>query len=418
MRYYLYTLGCKVNQFESQALDQLLAARGHTPVDSDADVIIINTCAVTAESGRKSRNAIRHLKALHPRALTAVCGCYSQAEPDKTADIGADIVFGTGNHTDFIEAIEDAVPCIFTDNPFERRCIEPLPAGAYAGRTRGLMRIQDGCHNFCTYCIIPHTRGRIRSQPIADAVKQAKALSAQGYKEIVITGIEIASYGRDLPDKPSLSDVLLRLSAAAPNVRFHLGSLEPTCITEDFCRSLSRCENICRHFHLSLQAGCDSTLKRMNRKYDTRLFLEKCEMLRDFFPRCLLTADVIVGFPGESEDDFMQSVRFMEQCKLGFVHVFPYSPRPGTPAASMPDQITSEEKENRARRAIQTVKNLQNEFLSSCIGTTMSVLYETDCAGHSENYCYVETAEKANRGEVQSVRITGCRDGILLGKRI
>ncbi len=413
--YVITTLGCKVNQYETQAIESMLAEHGFEPTDENADVVIVNTCAVTAESGRKSRQAIRHLMQKNPGALVAVSGCYSQIEPENVKDLGADIIFGSADRTAFVQAIIDRLPQEHIDDPFKRLTIEPLHAGAVAGRTRAMMKIQDGCDNFCTYCIIPYSRGRVRSLPIEEAVKQAKELQEQDFAEIVLTGIEIASYGKDLPGKPTLADVTEAIAKAVPNVRIHFGSIEPTVITEAFCQKLSALGNVCRHFHLSLQSGCDDTLKRMHRKYDTARFFEACQLLRMYFPHCSLTADLIAGFPGESESDFSETLAFVEKCGFSYVHCFPYSVRPGTKAADMEGQLSHALKDERVRRAMELVGRLQTAYLESCVGSTLSVLFETANEGHADNYCLVCVQEPQTRGSVNPVRIVGVEGDKLLG---
>ncbi len=415
MTYAIYTLGCKVNQYETQALESMLRERGFVPVEQDADVAIVNTCAVTAESGRKSRQAIRRLQGRNPGALTVVCGCYSQLEAEETAALGADIVFGSGDKHALVDAIEKALPVKNVDDPFQRRVFEPLPAGAVSGRTRAMLKIQDGCDNFCTYCVIPYTRGRVRSLPLGSCAEQAKALAEQGFAEIVVTGIEIASYGKDLPGKPGLADAVQAIAKAAPEVRVRLGSLEPTVVTEDFCERLAALGNVCPHFHLSLQSGCDDTLKRMHRKYDTAAFLAVCERLRAHFPGCALTADLICGFPGESEGDFQTTLAFLQRCGFFFVHAFPYSRRPGTKAADMPGQLDRAEKEARVRRAQAVIARLQRAYLDSCVGRTLDVLFENAHEGHSGNYCPVRVEGPVRRGTVGKVRITGVEVDTLVG---
>ena len=319
MKYIISTLGCKVNQYETQAMESFLQQHGHElAVPGElADAVIINTCAVTAESGRKSRQVIRRLKEENPGAIVAVCGCYSQIEPEEVAQLGADVIFGAADRGKLVEAVEKAYGTgegsRDIDEPFKRREFEVLPAGAVAGRTRAMLKIQDGCVNFCTYCIIPYTRGRLRSLPLEDAAAETAKLDREGYREIVLTGIEVASYGVDLPGKPGLADVIETVAEAAPHMRIRLSSLEPTVITEDFCRRLAATGKICRHFHLSLQSGCDRTLKAMNRKYDTARFFRATELLREYFPGCALTCDLIVGFPGETEEDHAQTLEFIEK---------------------------------------------------------------------------------------------------------
>lgn len=416
MKYAVYTLGCKVNQYETQALEAMLRERGFAPADRDADVVIVNTCAVTAESGRKSRQAVRRLQGRNPGALTVVCGCFSQLEPEEVSALGADIVFGSGDKHALADAIVKALPVTNVDDPFRRRVFEPLPAGAVSGRTRAMLKIQDGCDNFCTYCVIPYTRGRVRSLPPETCAAQAAKLAAEGFAEIVITGIEIASYGKDLPGRPGLADAVQVISQAAPGARIRLGSLEPTAVTEAFCRRLAALGNVCPHFHLSLQSGCDDTLRRMNRKYDTAAFLAVCERLRESFPGCALTADLICGFPGESEADFAATLAFLERCGFFFVHAFPYSVRPGTRAADMPDQLSRTEKEDRVRRVGQVIARLQRRYLESCVGRTLDVLFENAREGHSGNYCRVRIQGAVRRGTVENVRVTGVEGEVLLGE--
>ena len=416
MKYAVYTLGCKVNQYETQAIETMLGERGFVPTNENADVIIVNTCAVTAESGRKSRQAIRRLMGKHPDALVAVCGCFSQLEPEAVKELGADIVFGSGQKEKLVEAIAERLPLVEVDDPFKRLYFEPLPAGAVSGRTRAMLKIQDGCDNFCTYCVIPFTRGRVRSLPLKDCENQAAGLGASGYKEIVVTGIEIASYGKDLPGKPTLADAICAIAKAAPSSRIRLGSIEPTVITEEFCVRLSECPNVCPHFHLSLQSGCDKILQKMHRKYTASEFLKCCELLYRYYPGCALTADLICGFPGESDDDFSETLAFLEKCGFMYVHAFPYSPRPGTKAADMPEQLSRAEKESRVRKAEEVIRRLQHDYLMKQIGKRLPVLFEKPQEGHSDNYCLVKTGGKYLRGTVQDIQITGVSEAILLGE--
>lgn len=419
IRYVTYTLGCKVNQYETQAMETLLRARGAEPAGAEvADVVLVNTCAVTAEAGRKSRQAVRRLAEAHPGALVAVSGCFSQIEPALVKEMGADIVFGSAEREALVEAIWARLPAELVDDPFQRRVMEVLPAGAVAGRTRAMMKIQDGCDNFCSYCVIPYSRGRVRSLPLDKAAEQARGLWQEGFKEIVVTGIEIASYGKDLPGKPGLADAITAIAEAAPGVRIHLGSLEPTVVTEAFCAKLAALGTVCPHFHLSLQSGCDDTLRRMRRKYDTAQFLAVCRRLEEHFPDCSLTADLICGFPGETEEDFCQTLAFLEQCRFSFVHCFPYSIRPGTKAAEMPEQWPRAEKEVRVRRANAVVRRLQGEYLQRFVGQELSVLFEHPTDGHAENYCVVQVAEPQEKGAVRRVLIEGREGEKLLGKPI
>lgn len=416
MRYAVYTLGCKVNQYETQALETMLRERGFQRAERDADVVVVNTCAVTAESGRKSRQAVRRLQSRNPGALTVVCGCFSQLEPEQARALGADIVFGSGDKHALADAIERALPVTVVDDPFKRMAFEPLEAGAVSGRTRAMLKIQDGCDNFCAYCVIPYARGRVRSLPLEDCAAQAGKLAAEGFREIVVTGIEIASYGKDLPGRPGLADGVEAVAKAAPDARIRLGSLEPTVVTEDFCRRLAALGNVCPHFHLSLQSGCDDTLSRMGRKYDTAAFAAVCQRLRRYFPGCGLTADLICGFPGESEADFASTLDFVERCGFFHVHAFPYSVRPGTRAADMPEQVDRAVKEERVRRACAVAARTKRAFLQSMVGRTLPVLFENAHAGHADNYCPVRVESPVARGSVLPVHITGVDGNVLLGQ--
>lgn len=428
MKYIIYTLGCKVNQYETQAIEALLVSRGHKPcVEGEiADAVIVNTCAVTAEAGRKSRQAIHRLREENPGAVAAVLGCYSQLSPDAVQKLGADIVYGTADRLKLIDAVEKAVATgegeKALDKPFERRIFEELPAGAVSGHTRALLKIQDGCVNFCSYCIIPYTRGRVRSLPMEAAVRQAAELDKKGYRELVITGIEIASYGVDLPERPDLADVVCAIAAAAPHMRLRLGSIEPSVITEDFCKKIAACGSVCRHFHLSLQSGCDATLKAMNRKYDTARFYEAMQLLRRYFPDCGMTCDVIVGFPGETEEHQLETLDFLKKAQFSDAHIFPYSRRPGTPADKMDGQIDRATKAKRSKQARAVVAETRRRFLESMIGKALPVLFETkegECwQGHSDNYLEVRAEGENLRGTVHNVRIDAVSEGILVGNVI
>ena len=425
MKYIISTLGCKVNQYETQAMETLLRQHGHRPAEEgeQADAVIVNTCAVTAESGRKSRQTIRRLKEENPEAVLAVCGCYSQISQEEVAALGAQVIFGAAERKKLVEAVEEAVEkglgCRCVDKPFQRRDFERLPSGAVAGRTRAMLKIQDGCVNFCSYCIIPYTRGRLRSLPIPEAVEETRRLAGLGYRELVLTGIEVASYGLDLPGRPGLTDLVCAVAEAAGDMRIRLSSLEPTVVTEDFCRRLAAAGRLCRHFHLSLQSGCDKTLKAMNRKYDTARFYRAVELLREYFPGCALTCDLIVGFPGETEQDHRETLDFIRKCAFESMHIFPYSRRPGTPADSMPGQLENAVKARRAHEAQQIARQMHLDFLRSCIGSRLSVLFETQqdglWTGHSDSYVLVSAQGEALRGQIRQVLVSGVRGEQLFG---
>lgn len=426
MKYIIYTLGCKVNQYETQAIETLLQERGHSPAKDGetADAVIVNTCAVTAEAGRKSRQAINRLREENPGAIVAAAGCYSQLSPDSAAKIGADVIFGSNDRTGFADAIETAVVTGAgkrnVDAPFQRKVFEELPAGAASGRTRALLKIQDGCVNFCSYCIIPYTRGRELSLPVETAARRAKQLQDEGFRELVITGIEIASYGVDLPGKPGLADVVYAIAKAAPNMRLRLGSIEPTVITEDFCKKLSDAGTVCPHFHLSLQSGCDETLKNMNRKYTTAEFTEIVERLRRYFPGCALTTDIIVGFPGETDEHHAETLAFLEKCAFADIHVFPYSRRPGTKADKMPNQLDRATKARRSKDIRALAEKTHRNYLEASVGKLLPVLFETEengvWQGHSDTYIEVQAKGENLRGIVKNVKITDISGDKLVGE--
>ena len=286
MKIAFYTLGCKVNQYETQALEQLVTQRGHSlvPFEEAADAYVINTCTVTAVSDKKSRQVIRRARHAAPGAVVAVCGCYPQTHPGDVEKLGVDLIAGTGDRTGFVDLLErtwrERRPVTALDDAFARRTFEALPAGGLEGRTRAMLKIQDGCVNFCSYCIIPYARGPVRSLPLADCVRQARELEGAGYREIVLTGIEISSWGRDLEGRPELIEAIEAIcQALSPDTRVRLGSLEPRTITPDFCRRAAALPNLCPHFHLSLQSGCDATLARMNRKYDSARYYDSVRFL-------------------------------------------------------------------------------------------------------------------------------------------
>ena len=425
MKYIIATLGCKVNQYETQAMEAILAAHGHRRAEKgeSADTVIVNSCAVTAESGRKTRQTIRRLSEENPGAVIAVGGCYSQLEPEKVRQLGAKVVFGTADRLKFVEAVEKAAAEgeeeLWIDKPFERRVFEELRAGAVDGRTRAMLKIQDGCHNFCSYCIIPYTRGRLRSLPLEKAAAESARLAAEGFRELVLTGIEVASYGVDLPGKPGLADLVSAVAAASGEMRIRLGSLEPTVVTEDFCEKTAATGKLCPHFHLSLQSGCDKTLRAMNRKYDTAAFFAVAERLRRYFPGCALTGDLITGFPGETKEDHAETLAFIEKCAFADLHVFPYSRRPGTKADAMPGQCSAAVKSRRAAEASAVAAATRARYLDAQIGRSLTVLFESGegegSLGHSENYLLVRVPVPGLHGQVKTVKITGVSQGELVG---
>ena len=425
MKVAIYTLGCKVNQYETQAMEQSLRSRGHEIVDfSDAaDAYVVNTCSVTAVSDQKSRQIIHRAKKQHPEAVVAVCGCYSQTHAEEVGRLEVDLIAGTGDRTGFLDLLEQAVGekrhIEAIDQSFERRVFEVLPAGGMASRTRAMLKVEDGCVNFCTYCIIPYARGPVRSAPLETAVTQAAQLAAEGYREIVLTGIEISSWGRDLKNGKSLIDLLEAICAAVPGVRVRLGSLEPRTITEEFCRRAAALPNLCPQFHLSMQSGCDATLKRMNRKYDTARFAQSVALLNQYFEHPAITTDMITGFPEETEEEFAQTLDFIRRCGFAQMHIFPYSVRPGTPAAKM-RQNPKAVKEERARRAAAVAAEMRRDYLTACVGKLYPVLFEQlrdgRFFGHAPNYMEVLADGENLHNIVQNVQIIGIDGDALLGE--
>ena len=423
MKFAFYTLGCKTNQYETQAMERILLEMGHEigAFDETCDGYVINTCSVTAVADKKNRAIIRRCQKNHPEAVLAVCGCYPQHASEKLREMGIDVIGGSGGREEFLRLLLEAVrsrthgECV--DNALRRREFEVLPAGGLEERTRAMVKVQDGCVNFCSYCIIPYTRGPIRSAPLELAVEQTKDLAARGYKEIVVTGIEIASWGVDLPGKPPVTDLIEALCATVPEVRVRLGSLEPRIVTEDFCLRLKKYENLCPQFHLSMQSGCDTVLARMKRKYDTARYLESVELLKTHFPGCAVTTDMIVAFPGETEEEFAESLAFIRKCGFADMHIFPYSRRPGTPADKMPGQHNNDTKEARSRAAIAVAEQMSREYRQNLIGTCHAVLFEEKdgafFTGHAPNYVKVYAEGENLHNEIRNVEITEVyQDGV------
>jgi threonylcarbamoyladenosine tRNA methylthiotransferase MtaB len=424
MKFGFYTLGCKVNQYETQAMEQLLTSLGHTVggFEEACEGYIINTCSVTAVADKKNRAVIRRCRREHPDAVIGVCGCYVQHDPDAAAALGVDVLGGSADREAFakqmIACAEKREQARVLDDAMKRRQFEILPPGGLEGRTRAMLKVQDGCCNYCSYCIIPYTRGPVRSAPLELAVEQTKQLVARGYREIVITGIEIASWGVDLPGKPGLADLIEAVCHAAPAQRIRLGSLEPRTVTEEFCQRLQKLPNLCPQFHLSMQSGCDSVLQRMRRKYDTARYLQSVTLLKAAFPGCAVTTDMIVAFPGETEEEFSQSLTFIRKCGFADMHVFPYSRRPGTPADKMPGQHSNAVKEQRSREAIRVAQEMSEDYRKALIGQTLEVLFEQPekafFTGHAPNYVKVYVKEQALQNQVREVTVTGLyQDGVL-----
>ena len=424
MKFAFYTLGCKTNQYETQAMERLLTEKGHgiCHFEETCDGYIVNTCSVTAVADKKNRAIIRRCRKAHPEAVIAVCGCYSQHDAEAVRALGVDVIGGSSNRQEFVEMLLEAAENRSyresVDEALRRRSFEILPAGGLSERTRAMLKVQDGCVNFCSYCIIPYTRGPVRSAPLETVVAQAKELESASYKEIVITGIEIASWGVDLPGKPPMSDMIAAVCEAVPNLRIRLGSLEPRVITEDFCLRMRQYPNLCPQFHLSMQSGCDTVLARMRRKYDTARYFESVARLKKYFPGCAVTTDMIVAFPGETEEEFAESLAFIRKCGFADMHIFPYSRRPGTPADKMPGQHDNATKEARSRAAIAVAEEMSVSYRENLIGTVQEVLFEEEdgglFTGHAPNYVKVYAEGEDLHNEVRRVRITVLHaDGVI-----
>ncbi len=424
MKFAFYTLGCKVNQYETQAMERLLTDLGHSigAFEESCDGYVINTCSVTAVADKKNRAVIRRIRKAHPEAVIAVCGCYTQHAPEAVRALGADVLGGSGDRTafvaDLVAAVEDRQKRVRIDQALRRREFQVLPAGGLEERTRAMLKVQDGCVNFCTYCIIPYTRGPVRSAPLDLALDQARDLASRGYREIVVTGIEIASWGVDLPGKPGLGVLLEGICDAVPDCRIRLGSLEPRIITEAFCEKMAKLPNLCPQFHLSLQSGSDTVLARMKRKYDTARYYESVRLLKAYFPGCAVTTDMIVAFPGETEEEFEESLAFIRRCGFADMHIFPYSRRPGTPADKMPGQHPNAVKEDRSRRAMAVAAEMSRDYRDALVGTTQEVLFEEPegefYVGHAPNYVKVCARGEDLHNQLRTVTVTAvCEAGVM-----
>lgn len=419
MKFQTFTLGCKVNQYETQAMEQQLLSMGHEKSD-DFDLCIINTCTVTAVADRKNRTLIRHLRREHPEAVIGVCGCYAQISTDEVEALGVDVISGSCGREEFVQMLLQTHrdrQLVQVDEALRRRTYEILPPGGLSERTRAMLKVQDGCSNFCAYCIIPYARGPVRSAPLSLVRSDTERLVKMGYREIIVTGIEIASWGKELKDGSTFTDLCETICQAAGNVRVRLGSLEPRVITEDFCLKMSKYPNFCPQFHLSLQSGSDTVLQRMRRKYDTARYFESVSLLKKYFPDCAITTDLIVGFPGETETELEESLAFAQKCGFAAMHVFPYSRRDGTPAAAMSGQILKSVKSERASKAGKIARELREHYDTALIGSVQEVLFEQTedgfFTGHARNGVKVYARGNDLENQVRSVKITALReDGV------
>ncbi len=391
MKAAFYTLGCKVNQYESQAMAQSLEKQGFIITDHSekADVYVINSCTVTAESDRKTRQAVRRFKKQHPDSIVILTGCMPQAFPEVSCELGeADIVIGNkSNHLlhDYIMQYINGSGRIFAVEQHKSgEAFKGCTISSFRERTRSSVKIEDGCNRFCSYCIIPYARGRVRSKPLDELKEEIASLAKNGFSEIVLVGINLSAYGTDIGS--SIVEAV-RLAASFDGIkRVRLGSLEPDHITDEVIAGLSEIPEFCPQFHISLQSGCDSTLKRMNRHYNSAEYYELCEKLRSSFDGTTITTDVMVGFPGETEEDFISSLEFVKKVGFEKVHVFPYSIRPGTPAAKMANQVEKCEKERRAAIMSDAAEEIRQNFLKNQIGMVLEVLIEEYHGGFAQGY--------------------------------
>ena len=397
------TLGCKVNQYETNAMMQKMIEAGYKVVDFEtkADIYIINTCTVTNMADKKSRQMLRRVKEINPEAILVAVGCYAQVAKEKLEQIPEiDLILGINEKNDIVEYVEQASKNTYVSDVLHQTEFLDFGDVTYTEKTRAVIKVQDGCNQFCSYCIIPYARGRIRSRKPESVIKEITDVAKEGIKEVVITGIHIASYGKDFNTEYRLIDLLEKIQKVDGIQRIRLGSLEPTLITEEFVTRLKKLSKICDHFHLSLQSGCDETLKRMNRKYTTDQFRHVVELLRNAYPEVHLTTDVIVGFPGETEEEFNKTYEFLKEIKFYKMHVFKYSPRSGTVAAKMPNQIDGNLKEERSNKLIELSDENEKEYNQKYIGKEVEVLLEERegeyLKGHTTNYMVVKMKTNEN----------------------
>ena len=421
------TLGCKVNTYETEAVEELLKSHGYKigNFEEYADIYIINTCTVTAMSDKKSRQMIRRTRKLNPDAIVVVMGCYSQKSPKEILQIEeVNLVLGTSNRKAILKEIENISSTdkkIVVEDIMKIRDFEELEINEVRDRARALVKIQDGCDRFCSYCIIPYTRGPVRSRHIESIIEEVKRIVTNGYKEIVLTGIHVASYGKDLGEI-KLIDVIEEISKIEGLERIRTSSVEPIIITEDFVQRLSKISKFCPHFHLSLQSGSDSVLKRMNRRYNSEEYRRAVELIRSQFPLAAITTDVIVGFPEETVEEFDQTYEFLKALSLYETHIFKYSPREGTKAAEMKDQVDPMIKNQRSDTLLEL--NIKNklEFEKKHIGKTVGVLVETFengyAIGHTQNYIKVGIKTSENIiNQIVAVEITDVTEQFVIGER-
>ena len=425
-----HTLGCKVNQYETEAMTELFKNSGYTVADFDevCDVYIINTCTVTGTGDKKSRQMIRRAQSTNPDAVIAVTGCYSQVAPDEIAAMGVDVVLGSEDKSKIVELTENAIngkKINAVSDIMRSRVFEDMQISSFSDKTRAFVKIEDGCNSFCTYCIIPYARGPVRSRPLNEIIKEVTALAENGFSEVVLTGIHIASYGLDIKDKKiDLGDIISAIHEIDGIRRIRLGSIEPRILTEDFVKKLANMPKVCNHFHISLQSGCDETLARMNRKYNTTEYMQVVENIRRYIPDSAVTTDIMVGFPGETDEEFEKSVQFLKDVCFAESHVFAYSNRRGTKADKFPNQVKRAEKNRRASIMAEAAGECRRKFLNSFIGKEIEVLAEREIEhgiyeGHTSNYIKVHIpCDKNISRKFVNVKIDKIIDDYATGKLI
>lgn len=420
------TLGCKVNQYDSDAMRSLFLRRGYTAAEGEeeADVYVINTCSVTSVGDKKSRQTIRRIRRAHPDAVIAAAGCYAQLAPEEVEKTGCDVIVGNHNRNHIVDYVEEAargrvlneVSDIMKVSEFENLTVDPEGEE----KTRAFIKVQEGCDNYCTFCIIPYARGRLKSRRQEDAVAEAALLAAKGYREIVLTGIHLGNYGRDLHDGTSLSTLVSALLAIPGIARIRLGSIESVELSDELIRIIQTEDRVCSHLHLPLQSGSDTVLRRMNRHYRLQEFIDLIDGLREKIPGLALTTDLIVGFPGETEELFCETLDTLRRLRFSSIHVFPYSRRTGTPAASYPDQVSAAVKKERVHRVETLEKDISREFRSAFVGKTVRVLAEEEkdglFEGLSDEYIRVRIqGAQVRRGGLYRVRIESVTENGLTG---
>ncbi len=424
-----YTLGCKVNQYETEAMAEMFKSSGYeiTDFENYADVYVINTCTVTNMSDRKSRQIIRRAKKTNPDAIVAVTGCYAQISPEDVKKIdGVNIVVGTKDRKNIVELTEAASAdnCIDTvSDIMHTHDFEDLSIKTYQNRTRAYIKIQDGCNQFCSYCIIPYARGPVRSRPEHEVIAEIQKLADDGFSEIILTGIHVASYGKDL-ESCDLASLICKADKTDGIKRIRLSSIEPMTLNDDFIERIKPCSKLCHHFHLSLQSGCDETLKRMNRKYTCAEYENIVNGLRKNFADAAITTDIMVGFPGETEDEFLKTSEFVQRISFADAHIFQYSQRKGTPAAKRPDQVAPEIKEKRSKIIAEITQKSRDEFRNQFIGCELEVLFEQPYhkdneyfEGKTSNYLTVIVPTSENlSGQIRNVTLLEMKDDVIVGK--